>query len=147
MELKTQIKNLSYLGSTKLFQLVVQILRAKLNAIFIGVTGVGIFNQLNSFTAKTAQFSQLSVNEALVKQIAENKEDSSSYLHIYSSLKAYLYIVFGITILVFATLLIYNTQVANYLLGNSPNMSYYFIAISAFPIILFNSVFFASTMM
>ncbi len=143
MELKILVKNIFYLGSTKFLQLITQIVRAKLNALLIGVGGIGIYNQLNTFAAKTAQFSQLSVNEALVKQIAENKDDPAKFNQIFSSIKAYFYILIVIMLLVISLLILYNKYLSSYFLGDNANIQFYFIAVISLPIIFVNTLFFA----
>ncbi|MDA3954704.1 MAG: oligosaccharide flippase family protein, partial [Bacteroidales bacterium] len=143
MEIKHIVKNVFYLGSTKFFELIIQVIRAKLNAVFIGVSGIGVYNQLNVFAAKTAQFSQLSVNEALVKQIAENKDNESTFNRIFASIKAYILIVLSITVLVLTALFIFRQQISSYVLGNEITIKFYLIAISAMPLIFINTVFFA----
>jgi len=143
MEIKQLLKSLSYLATAKFFQLITQVIRAKLNALILGIGGIGVYNQLNFFTSQTAQFSQLSVNEALVKQIAESKDDENIFNQIYSSIKAYFYIIVVITGFVLTILILFNKQIAIYLLGDKAIIEFYFISIMSIPIILLNSVFFA----
>jgi len=120
-----------------------QVIRAKVNAILIGVTGIGIYNQLNTFASRATQFSQLRVNEALVKQIAETKFHETKFHLIYSSIKAYILIVSFLLLLSISCLVIFRQSISVYLLGDNHDYRYYFLAVASIPILIINSLFFA----
>ena len=72
LELKILFKNTSYLIITKVVKFIVGIIRAKLVAIYLGTLGAGVIAQLLQITESISQFTLLSMNDGLVKQIAES---------------------------------------------------------------------------
>ncbi|WP_157754625.1 oligosaccharide flippase family protein [Salinivirga cyanobacteriivorans] len=136
-------RNIGALSVAKLVETLTRLVKAKLNAVFLGVEGLGIFSQLLTFTAKTSQFSQLSINEALVKQVAVNKLQPETKKYIYASIKAYLLIVPALFALLMTVLVVFYEQIANFFLGDNPQVLLYFFALSALPIMIVNGLFFA----
>lgn len=94
MELKKLIKSTSFLISTRFAQFFVGTVRAKINAIFLGTEGIGIVSQLDFLSQRITQITQLSMNDAIVKQIAENRDKDNIKDVICSSLKSYILLVF-----------------------------------------------------
>ena len=72
MELRNLIKSTSYLSGSRMIQFSLGIIKSKINAIFLGVHGIGIFSQLDFATRKMAAFTILDMSTGVVKQIAEN---------------------------------------------------------------------------
>lgn len=143
MELKKLIKNTSFLVTTKVAQFLTGIVRAKINAIHLGTTGVGLFNQLNFLTYKMSQFTMLSMNDAVVKQIAENRDDQNIKEIIASSLKGYIFIVSLFVIIIVILLIIFSQQLSAYVYGDIKYKAYIYLAILSFPILILNSIPFA----
>ena len=118
MELKKLVKNTSYLAGTRIVQFFTGIVRSKINAVLLGTTGIGIVSQLNFLTDRMAQFTMLSMSEAVVKQIAESKDNEKIVELISASLKSYIVLVFvfmGLSIIVFA---IFSNELTIYILGD-----------------------------
>ena len=57
MELKNIAKNTVILASPKIFSFFLKIVRAKINALLIGTTGVGIVSQLSILVQKFSEIS------------------------------------------------------------------------------------------
>src|SRR4030043_484254 len=74
MELRKIIKSTSYLISSKIVQFLIGIVKAKIGAVYLGTTGIGIYTQVNNLTSMISQLTLLSMNDGLVKQIAQNRE-------------------------------------------------------------------------
>ena len=140
MELNKLFKKTSFLVLTSIFQFIAGILRAKLNAVYIGTTGVGVVNQLTFLTQKMASFTTLSTCEAVVKQIAENANEPEIDSIVKSSLKSYILLL--VTFFIFSTilLLISKDYIVTKAFGSLKYMVYFFIAILTFPILLLNSI-------
>ncbi|WP_231875443.1 hypothetical protein, partial [Oleiphilus sp. HI0086] len=66
---RSLVKNTSVLGAARLVEFVIGLVKIKVSAIFLGIAGVGVFNQLNFLSQKLSTFTLLSTGEALVKQI------------------------------------------------------------------------------
>ena len=93
MELKKLIKNTSYLAGTKVVQFFTGIISAKINAVLLGTVGIGVVKQLDFMSRQMANFTRLSMSEAVVKQIAENKDDNEIRDLASASLKSYIVLV------------------------------------------------------
>ena len=59
------------LGSARVFEFFIGLLKFKIGAVFLGVSGFGVFNQANFLSNKISILTTLSINEGLVKQIAD----------------------------------------------------------------------------
>lgn len=140
MELKKLIKNTSFLATTKIAQFLAGIVRAKINAVYLGTTGVGLFNQLNFLTYKMSQFTMLSMNDAVVKQIAENRDDENIKKIIASSLKGYIYMVSIFIIIIIILLSVLSKQLSTYVFGGEEYKIYIYLAILSFPILILDSI-------
>lgn len=69
------LRGTSAFGGVQLFQILVNLLRGKFVAIFLGPAGMGISALLASATATIQQFSSLGLNLAIVREVATNKDD------------------------------------------------------------------------
>ena len=93
MELKKILKHTTPLIGTKVARFFIGLIRAKINAIFLGTTGLGVINQIKTATLSIGRFTLLSTNDGLVKQIAEGKGESDFLVRFKSSLKSYIIII------------------------------------------------------
>lgn len=143
MELKKLIKNTSYLAGTSVFNFVAGVVRAKINAVILGPNGIGIINQLNFMSQKMSEFTMLSMSEAVVKQIAENKDKPEVRDLISSSLKSYIVLVLSFMTLSIALFIIFHERLTVYVLGNLKYIFYFYVGLFAFPLLILNSVPFA----
>jgi len=107
MELKILIKNTSYLVTTKIVNFFIGVVRTKLIAIFLGTLGAGIIAQLTSIVQQMSIFTLMSVNEGLVKQIAENKDKESFRSELAYLLKSYIAIITLLTVICLIFLFIF----------------------------------------
>lgn len=143
MELKKLVKNTSYLASTKVVQFFAGIIRSKINAVLLGTVGVGIVNQLTFLSSKMGQFTMLSMSEAVVKQIAENKDSDNIKTIVAASLKSYIILVFSFMFISGGVAYIFSDQLINYVLGDNKYKAFFYIALFSFPILILNSIPFA----
>jgi O-antigen/teichoic acid export membrane protein len=143
MELKKLVKNTSYLASTKVVQFIVGIIRSKINAVLLGTVGVGIVNQLTFLSSKMGQFTMLSMSEAVVKQIAQNKDNENVPNIVAASLKSYIVLVFSFMLVSGSVFYIFSNQLTNYVLGDTKYKAYFYIALFSFPLLIINSIPFA----
>lgn len=143
MEFKALIKNTGFMMVAKVAQFAAGLITTKLNAIFLGVSGVGIINQLNFLTQKISEFTTLSMAEAVVKQIAENKNEKNANEIISSAFKSYIILVTSFSVISILLLLLFSRVLSNYIFGNEDLLSYFFIAVFTFPLLIIGSIPFA----
>lgn len=69
------LKGTSILGGVQVFQIIINLLRGKFVAMFLGPEGMGISSLFNSSSNTLIRFSSLGINLAIVKDVAANKEN------------------------------------------------------------------------
>jgi O-antigen/teichoic acid export membrane protein len=143
MEFKSLIKNTSFMMVTRIAQFAAGLVTTKISALLLGTSGIGIINQLNFLTQKMSQFTTLSMVEAVVKQIAENKVDKNANGIISSAFKSYIILVSSFSIISIALLLIFSNALTNYVFGEGDFIAYFFIVIFTFPLLIISSIPFA----
>ncbi|MDC1371417.1 oligosaccharide flippase family protein [Flavobacteriaceae bacterium] len=140
MEFIKLLKNTSYLASTRFIQFAAGLVRIKLIAYLFGTLGTGIYDQLTFVTQRISQFTLLSMSEAVVKQIAENKDSQHSYNLINSSFKIY-FILVGIFMVITSIFLhLFSNSLTVYFFGDSSYISYFYVALFSFPILILDSI-------
>lgn len=72
---KSILKGTSFLGGTQIFQILINALRGKFVAMFLGVNGMGISTLFATPAATIQRFASLGLNLAIVKEVAEAKEN------------------------------------------------------------------------
>ena len=143
MEFVKLVKNTSYLVGTRLVKFIAGIFRSKLNAIYLGTEGVGIVSQFLMMINTSTNFTTLGMNDAVVKQIAENSYLEDSKKIIASSIKTYLITISFFILLSSSVLFIFRHNITKYVFGNDIYIKIYYLAIITFPILIINGVFFA----
>ncbi len=143
MEIKSFLKNTSYLVFTKFIKFFVGIARAKLIAVFLGTAGAGIISQIATLTKSMSNFTLLSMNDGLVKQIAESEKNNEFGLHLASLIKSYIVVILIILIPSIVLLLVFSRQITILFLGDIKYHNYYLFGIVSFPILILNSVSYA----
>jgi len=143
MEFKSLVKNTSYLAVARMAQFGAGLITTKISAILLGTVGVGIVNQLNFLTQKMSQLSTLSMTEAVVKQIAENKDSKNAAELIKSSLKSYILLVSAFMVLSITILFFFASSITNDVFGDLIYLPYFFIGLFTFPLLVINSIPFA----
>lgn len=115
----------------------------KISAILLGTVGIGIVNQLSFLTQKMSQFTTLSMTEAVVKQIAENKNNENAAELIKSSFKSYVLLVSCFMLLSMSVLYFFADTLTNYVFGELIYLPYFFIGLFTFPLLIISSIPFA----
>ena len=112
-----------------------------------GYAGGFIYGPLNMdyafLSGKMAQFTMLSMSEAVAKQIAENMNTSRERELICSSLKSYIILVFSFMLLSVTLSIIFSKQLTLYVLGDQKYLSYFYLGLFSFPILILDSIPFA----
>ena len=142
-EAKEFFKGVSALSISRGFEFFSGLIRVKLSAIYLGVKGVGILDQLLFFAQQTASFTMMSLPEGMVKQIAEKKDKEEINKVISSTLKGYLLIVSIIFLLVMLVMITFSDLASISIFGSSDLLYVYFIALLCIPILILNSIPFA----
>lgn len=140
MELKLLIRNTSHLASTRMVKFILGLVRAKISALFLGKTGVGIISQINFTTLQFSKFTTLGMNDGLVKQLSSSKDQENFIEKLSNSLKSYIVLVSLMTIIVTVICLLLSEKLTLYFFGDIKYLRYYFISIVALPILILNSV-------
>ena len=144
MELRILFKNTIYLLTTRVVKFAINFIRTKLIAIFLGTLGAGIIVQLNQLTESMTQFSLLSMNDGLVKEIAESNKSEKEFNQKLSSLiKSYIVMVLFISMLVLVVSIYFSKELNKYFLGSDKYYGYFLIGLVSFPILVINSISFA----
>ena len=69
------LKGTSLFGGVQVFQVLVNLVRGKFVAMFLGPEGMGISSLLSSSAYTITQFSQVGLNLAFTKEVAEHRDD------------------------------------------------------------------------
>lgn len=69
------LKGTTVFGSVQIFQIVINLLRGKFVAMFLGPAGMGISSLFNSSAQTISNFASLGLNLAFIKEVAANKKD------------------------------------------------------------------------
>lgn len=140
MEFKALLKNTSLLAGTRVLQFITGLVRIKLIAYYLGTLGTGLVDQLNFVTQKMSQFTLLSMSEALVKQISENKDSSESKQLINSSYKVYFILVGAFMLISSSLLYLFSEHLTIYVFGEVSYISYFYIGLFSFPLLVLDSI-------
>ncbi len=140
MAIESLARNTSILALTRLIEFAAGLVRIKLSATFLGVKGLGVFEQLTFFTQQISTFTLLSLPEGLVKQIAENSASSESVAIIRSVLKAYIIMASILASLTLSILMFFSNAVVEYMFGEGQFAEYLYVAFLCFPILILNSI-------
>jgi len=143
LELKLLVKNTSYLVATRIAMFLVGIIRNKLIAIFLGTIGAGIIAQLSTIVQQMSSFTLMSVNDGLVKQIAEDRDSKDFVNKLAYLLKSYSAIIASLTALCLIFLFIFSKEITVYVFGDIKYYNYYIIGLISFPVLIINSISFA----
>lgn len=143
MELKKIVKSTSFLVLSKVFQFIIGIVRSKLAAVYIGTTGIGVFTQVNYLVNMISNTALLSMNDGLVKQIAQNKTDPKFREILRSIFKSYSVLILITTLIAVLLGIVFSKQLTIFFLGDVKYEVYYLIGLSCLPVTMANSISFA----
>lgn len=80
----TILKRISSFGGVQVFTILINLIRGKFVALFLGPEGMGIASLFTTSTVTLQQFSGLGLNLAIVKEVAANKDDKEALPKIVS---------------------------------------------------------------
>lgn len=69
------LKGTTLFGGVQVFQIIINLLRGKFVAMFLGPSGMGIASLFSSSASTISNFASLGLNLAFVKEVAANKKD------------------------------------------------------------------------
>ena len=139
MELKILAKNTLILASPKVLKFFVGILRAKFIAIFLGLTGAGIIDQLQDTITQIRNFTLSGLSDGMVKLIAHQNGIEIDVQKIGSIIKTYLVMIIPITITVTILGYIYANEITLYIFGDIQYKLYFQIGFVALPLSILSS--------
>src|ERR1035438_293666 len=144
MELKILLRNTSYLVVTKVIKFIVGIISTKMIAIFLGTLGAGIIAQLSQLTGSISQFTLLSMNDGLVKQIAESDKNDKGFNQVFATLiKSYIAIISIVLVFALALSFYFSKELTILFFGDIKYYNYCIIGLASFPILIINSISYA----
>ncbi len=143
MELRLLLKNTTYLIFSRIVQFFCGIIGSKLIAVFLGTIGAGILAQLQSISSQMASLSLMSINNGLVKQIAEQKSSDNFERKLTELLKSYIAIIIPVTLISLTLLFIFSKEITVYIFGEEKYYNYFLIGLVSLPILIINSISFA----
>lgn len=138
MELKIIAKNTGLLAAPKVLNFSLKLIRAKLNAILIGTTGVGIISQLTIMQQYLSEIAIMRMNIGAKKLVAQKKDFEAETIP--DILKTYLYLIFPIIVVVLFLSLFFSEFLTLFLLGQTEFNEYFLIVFMVFPLIALGSV-------
>lgn len=141
MEIKTLAKNTVILASPKVLKFFVGLIRTKFIAIFLGVTGLGIIDQLTNTINQIRRLSLSFLPDGMVKLIAEENAEGASLIKISSIIKTYFIMVIPLSIFVTFFGYLFADEITIYILGDIEYKLYFLIAFTALPITIFSTSF------
>jgi len=139
LELKILAKNTLILASPKVLKFFVGILRAKFIAVFLGLTGAGIIDQLQDTITQIRNFTLSGLSDGMVKLIAHQNGIEIDVQKIGSIIKTYLVMIIPITITVTILGYIYADEITLYIFGNIQYKLYFQIGFIALPLAILSS--------
>lgn len=97
---KNILKGSSFLGGVQVFQILINAIRGKFVAIFLGASGMGISALFNASATTIQKFASLGLNLAIVKEVAGVKENEEQLKTLLATVRKLLYAtaVFGAVI-------------------------------------------------
>jgi O-antigen/teichoic acid export membrane protein len=143
MELKKIVKSTSYIVISKVIQFLVGIARSKIAAVIIGTTGVGIFSQVSYLVDMISNTTLLSMNDGLVKLIAQNKSEKGFKETLKGLMKSYSVLILISSIIAIILCIVFARPLTVFFLGDERYLIYFLIGISCLPVTISNSLSFA----
>lgn len=134
------LKSISYLVSARMVKFIIGLIKSKLSALWLGTEGVGIIAQFNFTSQRIADFTLLSMNHGLVKQIAERKENENFHSEFIDILKTYTFIVIIIAFFSSALLYLFSKPLTIYFFGDSKYYYFFLITTITVPVLILNSL-------
>ncbi|MDE6576606.1 MAG: O-antigen translocase [Muribaculaceae bacterium] len=74
---KSILKGISLFGGVKVFEILINLIRGKFVALFLGPEGMGISSMFTSASSTIQRFASLGLNMAIVKEVAADRDDES----------------------------------------------------------------------
>jgi len=143
MELKILAKNTLMLASPKVLKFLIGIVRTKLIALFLGITGTGIVNQLQMTINEISAFTLTSLPEGMVKLIAQQNSINIDIEKTASIIKTYLMLLIPITIVITVLGYVFASEMTMYIFGDLKYKLYFQIGFIALPISIFSTTSYA----
>lgn len=128
------------LGSARAFEFFIGLLKFKIGAVFLGVSGFGVFNQANFLSNKISILTTLSINEGLVKQIAESSKKQNVRDLILSSLKSYIKLIAIFSFIALTLLTISSNYLTVFIFGDERFISAFWVCLFSLPLLILNSI-------
>ncbi len=120
------LKGTSAFGGVQIFQVLINALRGKLVAYFLGPEGMGISALFTTASSSIQQFASLGLNLAIVKEIAHTRNDASS---LSQTLKVGRRLIYGTALLGLLACILFASPLSRLTFG-SGNFTNWFLLLS-----------------
>lgn len=141
MEIKTLAKNTVILASPKVLKFFVGLVKTKFIAVFLGVTGLGIIDQLTNTVVQIRRLSLSFLPDGMVKLIAQQNAEEINLGKIASIIKTYFIMVIPLAFFMTALGYLFADEITLYIFGDSKYKIYFLIGFTALPITIFSTSF------
>ncbi|WMS87287.1 oligosaccharide flippase family protein [Pleionea litopenaei] len=137
---KALVKATTIIGLARLVEVLVSLVRVKLSALYLTVSELGVFNQSAILSERLSQFTLLKISDGLTKQVAESNQNEDAGRIISELLKGYLILSFVFTLLSSSLVLLFYSDIARLMFGDTLYTKFVLIALISLPILVLNSI-------
>ena len=139
MEIKILAKNTMILASPKVLKFFVGLLKSKFIAIFLGVTGFGLIDQLTNTITQIRNISLSLLPHGMVKLIAQQNAEEFDLNKISEIIKTYFIMVLPLAITITLMGYLFADELTIFVFGDLKYKLYFLIGFSALPITVFST--------
>lgn len=139
MEIKVLAKNTMILASPKVLKFFIGLLKSKFIAIFLGVTGFGIIDQLTNTITQIKNLSLSMLPHGMVKLIAKENADKVDIGEIANIIKTYSIMVLPLAVIITIIGYIFANELTIFVFGDLKYKLYFLIGFAALPITIFST--------
>ena len=117
MEIKILAKNTLILASPKVIKFAIGLLKTKLIAVFLGVTGLGIIDQITTLISQIRRLSLSFLPDGMVKLVAQENAGNKDLNEIAKIIKTYFLMIAPLAVLITSLGYIFADQITIYVFG------------------------------
>lgn len=134
MEIKTIANNTLILASPKVLKFIVGLVKSKFIAIFLGVTGFGLIDQLSHTINQIRNLSLSFLPHGMVKLIAEQNAKGENLKNITDIIKTYFVMVLPLAVVITILGYVFADEITVFIFGDIKYKLYFLIGFTALPI-------------
>ncbi|WP_040213562.1 oligosaccharide flippase family protein [Clostridium polynesiense] len=132
-----RIKAFLTMGFASVIQVLINVLRTKLIAVILGPFGISITSYLNNFIATITSFTNLGINNGIIKEISKDKDNKEYIKKVEATSYAVTTVLSIIAVLIIAFM---SKNIAERILKDTSYYSYIIISSIAIPFLTLNLI-------